>query len=148
VHANSVASELLAVIAQRLAKRICKACREPAIPDTELAHEVFKGPAPEGFACFRGRGCARCSHLGTRGRIGVVEFLPANPALRSGIAQRLAVDDLRQVALAAGLVPMREQALDLVEQGIISFAELKTLLPPERLVPERPKPRGTAHRPQ
>lgn len=146
MHANSIASELLAVFAQRLAKRVCDRCRRAAPVSDELAHEVFGGPAPEGFQAFRGAGCPRCSGLGTRGRIGVVELLPANPSVRTGIAKRLPIDELRHVALEAGLEPMREQALDLVEAGIIGFDELRSLLPPERLAAERPRPRGAARR--
>jgi len=59
-HPNSIAAELLAVFSQRLAKRICVACREPADPDPAILHEIYPLGVPAGFRCYRGRGCERC----------------------------------------------------------------------------------------
>jgi type IV pilus assembly protein PilB len=137
MHANSIASEVLAVFAQRLAKRICRECRAPAPPpEGELVGEVFPEGLPEGFASWRGAGCVRCSQTGHHGRIAVIEFLPASPAFRAAVSRRCSVDELREVALDAGLLPMREHALELVRDGTIAFEELRSLLPPERLAPE------------
>ncbi len=136
MHPNSVASELIAVFAQRLAKRLCPACREVVAPDVSLAAEVFPAGVPDGFRAFRGRGCERCNGLGTRGRIAVMEYLPATPSLRRGISRQLPLDEMRFIALSSGLEPMREQALQLVTEGVIPFENLLELLPPERLAPE------------
>ncbi len=136
-HPNSIASEVLAVFAQRLAKRICVDCRGPAGPPAgELAQEVFPDGVPEGFTSSVGRGCSRCAGSGSYGRIAAVEFLPASPAFRSAVSRRCSVDELREVALDAGLLPMREHALDLIRGGVVAFDELRMLLPPERLKPE------------
>ncbi|MCO5168087.1 MAG: GspE/PulE family protein [Planctomycetes bacterium] len=137
MHPNSIASEVLAVFAQRLAKRICPDCRAPAGPPTgDLALEVFPGGPPAGLETWRGRGCSRCAGAGSYGRIAAVEFLPASPAFRGAVSRRCSVDELRGVALDAGLLPMREHALDLIAAGTIAFEELRMLLPPERLAPE------------
>lgn len=137
MHANSIASEVLAVFAQRLAKRICLDCRAPApTPEGELVDEVFPDGLPAGFESWHGPGCARCSRTGHHGRIAVIEFLPASPAFRASVSRRCSVDELRLVALDAGLLPMREHALELVRDGTIAFQELRALLPPERLGPE------------
>ena len=53
--------------------------------------------------------------------------------MRHGISRRLPVDELRQLALAAGLLTMRSVALEMVEEGSIALEELPLLLPPERL---------------
>jgi type IV pilus assembly protein PilB len=50
----------------------------------------------------------------------------------------LPVDELRKVALDAGLVTMRDNAVRLVERGVIPLAELPRILPQERMAPERP----------
>jgi type IV pilus assembly protein PilB len=133
---NSIASELIAVFAQRLAKRICTNCRVPAEADPALFAEVFPHGAPAGFASFKGKGCGRCNHLGTHGRIAVIEYLPTGAAMRRAIARDLPVDDLRAAARIAGLVAMRDQALDLVTSGIIPFEELMWVLPAESLAGE------------
>jgi type IV pilus assembly protein PilB len=145
MHPSSIASELAAVFAQRLAKRICDGCRQPARPDPELLSEVFPQGVPANFEVFHGTGCARCNGSGTYGRIAVVEHLPASPLFRRAITGRLPVDELRAIALGAGLVPMRDQALVHVARGVIAFEELRDLLPSERLAPEVPAEPSGAH---
>ncbi len=136
MHKNSIASELFAVVAQRLAKRICPGCRAEVEPKRELAAEVFPHGIPAGFRFYAGKGCGRCGGLGALGRIAVVEFLPTGPEMRRAIARDIPLDDLRAEALRSGLVPMREHALALVDEGVIAFDELPWLLPPERLAPD------------
>jgi type IV pilus assembly protein PilB len=128
MHPNSIGSELLAVIAQRLAKRICTECREEAAPDPQLAREVFPHGIPGGFRTFTGKGCERCGGHGTYGRIAVAEFLPATPALRVAISHRPPLDELRATARQAGLLPLREQALAMVQEGLIAFRELRDII--------------------
>ncbi|MEW5853009.1 MAG: GspE/PulE family protein [Myxococcota bacterium] len=145
MHANSVAAELLAVFAQRLARRICTECKAPHTPSETLVREIFPGGQMP-FPSFKGKGCARCHGTGAYGRIAAVEVLLAGPDVRRAISRQLPLDDLRSAALNAGLVPMREHALSLVQQGIIALEELPTMLPAERLRPGAPAPRRTTSR--
>jgi len=139
MHPNSVASELLAVIAQRLAKRICDACRVQAEPDPEILSELFPRGAPADFRCYTGRGCNRCRKRGTIGRIATIEFLRSSPEVRRAISRNMSVDELRDIALDAGLVTMRQTALELVQSGAIPLSELPWILPAERMAPEAPR---------
>jgi type IV pilus assembly protein PilB len=139
MHRNSIGSELLAVISQRLSKRICPSCRAEEPPDPELLAEVFPAGPPPGFRAFRGKGCTRCGGLGTHGRIAVVEYLPTNSAMRLAISQELPLDQLRQEARRAGLSPMRDQALELVQEGLIAFRELRDLLSVDALGGDPPR---------
>jgi type IV pilus assembly protein PilB len=132
---NSIASELVGVFAQRLAKRICTNCRKPATPDDEIMEELFPGGPPSDFTAYQGRGCARCGGTGTRGRIAVVEALPVGPEIRRAIARELPLDDLRAEAEKAGLQPLRRHALELVEEGLIPLAELPRILSVEAMAP-------------
>lgn len=136
MHPNSIASELLTVISQRLAKRICDGCRAPAEPEPALFAEVFPTGAPEGFRCFAGAGCARCGGHGTRGRIAVIELMAATPKVRNAISRHVPVDDMRRLALEGGLVTARQSALEHVTSGAIPFSELPHLLPGERMAGE------------
>lgn len=136
MHANSIASELLAVVAQRLAKRVCPSCRAPAEPEPEIAAELFPAGPPPGFLCFRGKGCDACGGHGTKGRVAVTEYMRSSVAVRSAIAHGATVDELRQVALGSGLHTMRKTALMLVHEGIIPLSELPWVLPAERMAPE------------
>ncbi|RBP77138.1 GspE/PulE family protein [Marinobacter nauticus] len=136
VHPNSIAGELLAVIAQRLAKRICKHCRKPARPDPAIMAEVFPDGAPADFRCFEGEGCDKCNGRGTQGRVAIVEYMEVDSDIRNAISSQPPIGELRWRALDAGLVTMRDSALDHVIEGIIPLSELPRILPRERMAPE------------
>ena len=132
---NSIASELTAVLAQRLARRICSACRQPATPDPELLAELFaKGP-PQGFRCFTGKGCDRCGGTGMRGRVVVVELLPVDAEIRRAVGRSVVLDDLRAYAHSSGMQTLRTSALRLVHAGVIPMAELYDVLSTEQMRP-------------
>lgn len=136
IHPNSIAGELLAVIAQRLAKRICKHCRQPAVPDPVILEEIFPSGAPDDFHCFEGVGCDKCGGRGTRGRVAIVEYMEVNADIRNAISSQPPVGELRWRALDSGLVTMRDSALDHVIEGVIPMSELPRILPQERMAPE------------
>lgn len=133
MHPNSIASELLAVMSQRLAKRICTGCKVETAPDPEILAELFPKGAPTDFRCYEGTGCERCGGHGTRGRIGVVEFLRANADIRRAIARQPALDDLRTMALEAGLRPLREGVLAQIQAGMVPLSEARWLLQAEAM---------------
>lgn len=137
VHPNSLASELLAVIAQRLAKRICEHCKVEAESDPAILKELFPRDIPKYFKSFRGKGCERCHGSGTHGRVAVIEYLQLNAELRDSISRRVPMGELRSQALDSGLVTMRDSALDHVVQGNIPLTELPRILPEERMAPEK-----------
>ena len=136
VHANSLASELLAVIAQRLARRICPHCRVEAEPESEILKEVFPDGTPDSFVAYIGKGCDQCGGRGVHGRVAVVEYMRANADLRNAISRQIPVGELRKLALDCGLITMRDSALDHVIQGNIPLSELPRILPAERMAPE------------
>ncbi len=133
MHENSIAGELLAVFAQRLARRNCPSCRRLVKPDPGLLSEVFPNGAPADFRCFAGAGCSHCNGHGAYGRIAVVEYLPASPVLRKAISRRMPLDELRELARKANLVPMRQHALSLVHEGTIALDELPAMFSQEQL---------------
>lgn len=137
VNANSVASELLAVIAQRLAKRVCSHCKTEVEPDPGILRELFPDDLPESFRCFEGAGCKHCNGRGTRGRVAVVEYMQVNSELRNAIALRVPTEKLRAIALDNGLTTMRDSALNHVIEGNIPLSELPRILPAERMAPEK-----------
>ncbi|MDY6797387.1 MAG: ATPase, T2SS/T4P/T4SS family [Pseudomonadota bacterium] len=136
IHPNSIAGELLAVIAQRLAKRICAECREKVEPDHAILAELFPEGPPTNFACYRGAGCKHCNGRGTLGRVAIVEYMEVNNDIRNAISSQPPIGELRWRALDAGLVTMRDSALDHVIEGVIPLEELPRILPRERMAPE------------
>ncbi|MDF1821128.1 MAG: ATPase, T2SS/T4P/T4SS family [Alcanivoracaceae bacterium] len=137
LHPNSIASELRAVMAQRLARRICPECRQRSRPPAAILKELFPEEVPSGFVCYEGAGCNECNGRGTHGRIAVTEYLQVNDDYRDVISARPHLGELRWRALDAGMVTMRDSALELVLAGIIPMSELPRILPQERLAPER-----------
>lgn len=140
LHPNSIASELQAVIAQTLARRICPHCRRPAKPDAALVSELFPHGMPADMKCWEGAGCAECHGRGTRGRIAVVEFLRVDNDLRRAISRQDPSHVIREIALSKGLVGMRASALALVRSGVIALSELPSLLTAERMAAEESAP--------
>ncbi len=137
VHANSIASELIAVISQKLAKRICPQCREEVAPDPAILSELFPEQVPDSFRCFEGKGCEACNGRGSRGRVAVVEYMQVNSDIRTGISLQYPIAQLRASALDSGLVTMRDSALAHVVEGTIPLSELPRVLPSERMAPEK-----------
>jgi len=133
---NSIAGELLAVVAQRLAKRICPECRQPAEPDPVILRELFPDHVPPSFRCFEGKGCQECGGRGTRGRIAAIEYMHVNDDIRNIISRQPPVGELRWQALDSGLITMRDSALDHVIKGMIPMSELRRILPQDRMAPE------------
>ncbi len=122
-----IGSALLAVVSQRLVRRICEDCREPAEPEGR----VPAGMAPELVSAvgglFRGRGCSRCARTGYRGRIGLFELLVLSPAIREGIAGGAAEGELRRRAVEEGMRTLLEDALEKVRGGVTTLQEVAGL---------------------
>jgi type IV pilus assembly protein PilB len=137
VHPNSIASELMGVIAQKLAKRICVKCKTPATPDPHILEELFPEGTPDSFVSYIGDGCDACNGRGTRGRVAVVEYMLVNAEIRDAISLQYPVARLRSIALDSGLTTMRDSALNHVIQGLIPLSELPRILPMERMAPEK-----------
>jgi type II secretory ATPase GspE/PulE/Tfp pilus assembly ATPase PilB-like protein len=127
---NDYLSEVLVgVLGQRLVRRICAACREPAQPDRALVARFYSGAAGGPF--WRGAGCPECGGTGYRGLVGLFELLEPNEEIASAIGRGMPVEELRQVALANGWRPLVESALEQVAAGLTSLEEIARRLPPK-----------------
>lgn len=135
MHPNSIAAELIAVVSQRLVRRICTNCKEPVEPDVSILEELFPAGAPEHFRCFKGAGCSACDGRGTRGRVAAIEFLRVGPTFRIGVSRKKAVDELREIAYESGLKPIRNHLIELVLTGVAPLSELPRTLSIEQMAP-------------
>jgi general secretion pathway protein E len=102
-----LSSSLLGVLAQRLVRQLCTACRRQDAQG--LWHAV---------------GCPACGHTGYKGRTGVYELMTADEAVRALIHNRAAESELTTAALTGGLRPMREDGQRLVAEGVTSAEEV------------------------
>jgi general secretion pathway protein E len=116
-----LSSSLLGVLAQRLVRRLCDACREAYIPD-EAELRLLEGARPE--VLYRPKGCAACGHSGYRGRTGIYELLRADDELRRLMHQRGSEQSLRRHAQQSGMRSLRQDGLRWVQSGATSLEEL------------------------
>jgi type II secretory ATPase GspE/PulE/Tfp pilus assembly ATPase PilB-like protein len=120
-----VAPALVGVLAQRLVRRLCPACREPhAVPRDELLRH-FR--LPEGFEpppFYRPVGCGQCDGTGYRGRVGVHEFLRVTPTIRELILRRDSTAAIWRQARRDGFESMRADGVRKALQGLTSLEEV------------------------
>ena len=119
-----IASSVLAVVGQRLLRRICPSCKAPYQPsDEELVfYEESGGPAKDDF--FQGTGCNFCTHTGYKDRIGIYELLIMTPELRRLVVGWATQEELRNMAVKQGMRTLRQEAVNLVNQDITSISEV------------------------
>jgi type II secretory ATPase GspE/PulE/Tfp pilus assembly ATPase PilB-like protein len=113
-----IASSVIAIVAQRLVRKVCDGCRTPHTPTTEEAEFATS----LGFAVpkqlYHGQGCGRCNQTGYYDRIGVFEVLKRLVIARAGHRE------IMDTAVAGGLVPLRLDAWDKVAAGVTTVSEV------------------------
>ncbi len=125
---------LLGVLAQRLVKTLCEACREPYRPSEReleaLAHAYGAGfdalEARQGdVTLYRARGCHRCDRSGYRGRSGIHELLVVSDPIRALIQGRGRMDDIRAKAVAEGMTTLMQDGIRKVLLGYTDLAQVR-----------------------
>lgn len=117
-----LADGLRAVLAQRLVRRPCPACRRAERPDPELLLRFGLAQEVGGFA--RGAGCGECHFSGFRGRVALFELAGTNAALRSALHRRSDAVELRRAMIESGLTSLREEGLRRALEGDTSLHEV------------------------
>jgi type IV pilus assembly protein PilB len=119
-----VAPSLIGVIAQRLMRRICTACREEYRPDRRELEALGAEGLPEDILLSRGRGCAACKKTGYRGRTAIREILETTDALKQEIGRGATAEELRRQLAGTGFRSMRFQALKRLVAGVTTSQEV------------------------
>ncbi|MBT3300150.1 MAG: Flp pilus assembly complex ATPase component TadA [Candidatus Marinimicrobia bacterium] len=119
-----VGSCLNMVMAQRLVRRICKNCKEEYTPTAEELALIDLDPSKVKGVFYRGKGCADCRNTGYHGRIAIFEMIPMGRDLRKLVFENANEDDIRQAALANGMVTLRESGISRVLDGTTSVEEI------------------------
>lgn len=148
VNPSLMASTFVAIIGQRLVRKICPHCKELTMPDEsllqlvglsrgkqedrstfEVFHQVDRQPVILGrekqeMTFYHGKGCTRCFQTGYRGRIGIFEILALSPAISQMIAQRSSAQAILQVAREEGMTIMMEDGVEKASQGVTTLDEV------------------------
>jgi type IV pilus assembly protein PilB len=120
-----ISSTLMAVLAQRLVRTVCKKCRTPFEPTETQLSLLNLSPHDIGDKVFYyGRGCANCNDTGYRGRRGIFELLVASEPIRLLINQRAPTVVIRQKAVELGMVTLREDGLRAIFDGDTTIEEI------------------------
>ena len=123
-----LAGNIIGIIAQRLIRRLCIHCKDAYTPqDIErtllgLANDT---PPP---TIYRATGCPRCDQQGYKGRMSLMEVLKMNRELDELIASNATMRQLQDSALAHGFVPLAEDGIRQVLQGVTSLEEVSRVI--------------------
>jgi type IV pilus assembly protein PilB len=120
-----IASATIGVVAQRLMRKLCDACRQPYTPPADvLAAMKLTEADAAAIPFFKATGCEACNNTGYRGRIGIYEVMAITDKVRRMIAARASEDAIREAAQAGGMITLGGDALAKVKAGLTSPEEL------------------------
>jgi type II secretory ATPase GspE/PulE/Tfp pilus assembly ATPase PilB-like protein/CheY-like chemotaxis protein len=127
MEAYKIAPALRGVIAQRLMRRLCPACR---VATTDETSDRLKRFIPQGHALYSAVGCTDCSMTGYRGRFSIVEVLTMNPDLERRISEGAAAERIAEAARAGGMRSLFASGLRHVLSGESTIEELLRVTEP------------------
>lgn len=119
-----VADALVGVIAQRLVKRLCPACKKKGRTN---AKEMQILGITEPITIARPQGCQFCNHTGYKGRIAIHEIMYMNDKMKNAVLTLKSLDELRKLSIENGMTPLFNSCKSLVEKGVTSIQELMSL---------------------
>jgi type IV pilus assembly protein PilB len=122
-----ISSSVIASISQRLARRVCTACKEPYKPRNDfLLGFGFDPDAPENRdqVFYHGRGCERCRHTGYFGRVAIFELMEMNAELAELVAKRATHGQIREAAMANGMVNLAMDGFRKALRGVTTVEDL------------------------
>jgi type IV pilus assembly protein PilB len=119
-----ISSSVLAIVGQRLLRRICPSCKTRYTPTTEemAFYEENGGPPKSDF--YFGAGCNFCGGIGYLDRIGVYELLRMTPEIKRLVVGWATQDELRRMAEKQGMRTLRDEAIDLVVHDTSTISEV------------------------
>lgn len=115
-----LSSSVLAVLAQRLVRRICETCKESYHP----SQEELNGLEIKAEKLFRGKGCEECFHSGYRGRIGIYELMAVTGEIKKQLLNSADASALQKTAAREGMATLRSQGGLLAKEGLTTTAEV------------------------
>jgi type IV pilus assembly protein PilB len=114
-----------AIVAQRLVRRICNACKEEYVPTEEQLMELALLPSDvQGRTFYRGRGCGECNGTGYRGRMALFEIMGMDDALRELVMSQASTAAIRAEARRRGMRTLRESGLLSIYEGQTTIDEV------------------------
>ena len=120
-----ISASLIMIAAQRLARKICKECKEEEqVPVPALIQLGFSEEEAKTVTCCRGRGCPTCNGSGYKGRIALYEVLPIGMEIKEMVLEGASADELKKTAVRLGMQTLRMSGLAKVKEGLTSIEEV------------------------
>jgi type II secretory ATPase GspE/PulE/Tfp pilus assembly ATPase PilB-like protein len=118
-----VASSLEAVLAQRLVRVLCPACKTEDASATTTALKEQVG-FPGNVKIFRAVGCAECRNTGYHGRHGIFEWMDLNNEIRQMVLKNASSGEIREAAIRNGLRSLSDDGWRLIGEGVTTVEEV------------------------
>lgn len=118
-----IASSVVCVLAQRLIRMICPACKEKYTPSAELLKDIGL-PVEKKTVFYKGLGCSRCMKSGYKGRIGIYELMVIDEKLRNLITSKAAAAEIKKHAQSSGMLTLKEDGIRKIREGLTSVEEV------------------------
>jgi type IV pilus assembly protein PilB len=119
-----IASSVVAIVAQRLVRKVCDGCKVAHVPTLEEAEFAASIGRAVPDVLYTGQGCGRCNHTGYYDRIGVFEVLTMSDDLKRLVINKASHKEILSAATANGMVPLRVDAWERVAAGTTSVSEV------------------------
>ncbi|MBP9855409.1 MAG: type II/IV secretion system protein, partial [Candidatus Omnitrophica bacterium] len=128
-----ICSSVLAIVAQRLLRKICLFCKEPVEIPKPTADKVglTRLFPDQNIQLFRGKGCKKCFNTGYKGRVGITEILVISPQIRETILNRAGEAAMKALARKEGMRTMREDGLTKAMEGLTTLEEVLRVTAPD-----------------
>ncbi len=120
-----IASSLVLILAQRLARRICPHCKKQIdVPPNALMELGFNEEDAHSIKVFKGQGCDRCNNTGYKGRVALYEVMPMSETLKNMILNESSVAEMRDQAIKEGMSTLRMSGLKKIKEGVTTIEEV------------------------
>jgi len=130
-----VSSTLLAIVGQRLLRRVCSNCKKPYVPiDEEVKEFNLDNNYLSDGSFYKGEGCDKCMRTGYSGQIAAFEVLFITEDIRNLIRARTSAHKMRELALQDGFYSILQDGLLKVHHGITTFDEVRRVLRSEAYI--------------
>jgi type IV pilus assembly protein PilB len=121
----NIASAVLLVMAQRLARKLCVVCKKPTqIPEAALIEAGYNKTDLTGWRPYENHGCEACNGTGYKGRVGLYQVMPVSNAMKDLILRGGSAMDIEHLAAEEGILDMRKSGLLRVQEGLTSLEEV------------------------
>ena len=120
-----VAPSVIGVLSQRLAAKICEACKEAYYPPREVLSRYFADEGLTDVPFYRGRGCTACRNTGYKGRVAFHELVLITEEVRTLITEGRGAQEIAKAAAKVGYKPLRYDGLKKVLLGLTTIDEIE-----------------------